>query len=146
MLYSLFGHIDFVSVSALRLEYWEISIHWHAENTSSITKNINLRFLPDRHTSSNTWKSERFGYILLSSTPPPPSSPTKSPSKINSSYYTTWKATAIQTVQYVIVFLCLCSMSSVRSCAFVICMCLCIIYVCALLIAAGTWGCKDGSV
>lgn len=89
MLYSPFGHIDFISVLALSLDSWWISIHWHAENTSSITKNINLRFLPGSICSQTDkfkhMKFEHYEYDFYRSLLPPTIFllTTPSPSKIN---------------------------------------------------------------
>lgn len=97
MLYPPFGRIDFISVSPLRLECLEISLHWHAENTSSITKNISLCFLPGGVCSKahefkhmKTWVLGI--YVLPSSFPSHNPLPHRLPTKMNSSYYAPLKS------------------------------------------------------
>lgn len=114
MLYSPFGHIDFISVSALRLEYWKIYIHWHVENTSSITKNINLRFLPGG-ISSQTHKFKHMKiwapriHFLPSSTPSCYPLPHRLPPKSTLPIMRPWKATATQSLFVSDCFLSLCA-------------------------------------
>lgn len=157
MLYSLLGYIDFISVSPLKLECWNISMHWHAENTSSITININLRFLPGgicpRHTSSNTRKSERHKYIFY-----PPRLPllifthtVSLKKKKKNQLFLLCSPEKQQQHSRCDCFLSLCvHVRAALDLACVCdCVCLCILYVCAVLIAASTWGtrmdhCKEG--
>lgn len=137
MLYSSFGHIDFISASALGLEYWEISIHWHAENTSSITKNINLRFLPGGNCSqAHKFKRMKIWalrmYFLPSSTPSRYPLPHHLPPKSTLPIILPWKSNSnTNSVCKWLFLISVCSCEDgVRSCVFVIvCACVCFMFV-----------------
>lgn len=148
ILYPPFGRIDFISVSPLRLECLEISLHWHAENTSSITKNINLCFLP-RGVCSKAHKFKHMKtwllgiYVLPSSFPSHYPLPHRLPTKWTLPITLPWKATATQTLFVSDCFLSLCA--HVRTLLDLVCLWLCVL-VYSVLIVAGTWGNEHGSV
>lgn len=87
-LYSCFDLIDFISLSgSLNIFVWgEVSILWHAENTSSITKNIILCFLPGG-ICCQTDEFKRLRNLSATKIFSVSISPTTSPSKVSSSHY-----------------------------------------------------------
>lgn len=86
-LYSCFDLIDFISLSgSLNIFVWGgVSILWHAENTSSITKNIILCFLPGG-ICCQTDKFKRLRNLSATKIFSVSISPTTSPSKVSSSH------------------------------------------------------------
>lgn len=87
-LYSCFDLTDFISLSgSLNIFVWgEVSILWHAENTSSITKNIILCFLPGG-ICCQTDEFKRLRNLSATKIFSVSISPTTSPSKVSSSHY-----------------------------------------------------------
>lgn len=140
-LYSCFDLIDFISLSgSLNIFVWgEVSILWHAENTSSITKNIILCFLPGG-ICCQTDEFKRLRNLSATKIFSVSISPTTSPSKVSSSHYDLLKVNGNAKS------LCESLYAQVRTLLDFACLCTSTFHVCGILIAAAMRGNEDGSV
>lgn len=115
MLYSPFGHIDFISVLALRWTVGEfLSTDMLKTQVASLKTSTCVSCLAasvPRQTGSNTWKSERYEYIFLpfstSSRDPPPNHAKSFQNQLPITL--SWKAAATQSLFVSDSFLSLCA-------------------------------------